>query len=158
MSTGPEPDLGDREELEQILNRLEDLVKIATAAEKNEVEITISSFVDVHKNLMEIYKLIETFRENYKSSLAPFGLTPEDMRLTPDELRQLAPRERKMIEKLQKLQETCEGAKERIHESLQKNIATTKQVKEELKGNERQKIRRKGKFKGMGGKKDWLPT
>lgn len=158
MSAGQGPNIDDHDELEQIINQLEDLVKVATAAEKNEVEITISSFVDVHKKLMEIYKLIENFREAYKSSLAPFGLTLEDMRITKEELTTLAPRDRKMIEKLHKLQTTCEDAKERIHESLQKNLVATKQVKEELRGNEREKVRRKGKFKGMGGKKGWMPT
>jgi NifB/MoaA-like Fe-S oxidoreductase len=158
MGAKQEPNMNDRDELEQIINQLEDLVKVATAAEKNEVEITISSFVDVHKKLMDIYTLIENFREVYRNSLVPFGLTPEDMRISGEELTSLPSRERKMIEKLHKLQSTCEDAKERIHESLQKNHVAAKQVKEELKGSERQKVRRKGKFKGMGGKKGWMPT
>ena len=149
---------GDQEDLTKIISDLEDLVRVAAAAEKNEVEVSLSSFVDVHKKLMNIYKMIEEYRKNYADALRPLGLTPEDMRARESELSELKPQQKKMMEKLQHLQHVCEEARGRVYESLQQNVGATRSIKEELKGDERQTIRRKGKFKGVGGKKGWMPT
>lgn len=158
MSSEPEPNLSDYDQFVRIVSRLEDLVKLASAAERSEVQVNVTSFVEVHKKLMDVYKMIQQYRENYTNMLAALGLTPEDVRMTPDQIEKLAPRERKVVERLERLQKTCEDAKERIHESLQQNKEVAKQVQEELKEAEGKKAPRKDKFKGMGGKKGWLPT
>ena len=141
-----------------LVMELEDLVKIALAAEKNEVDVSIGSFVDVHKKLMAIYKVLEEFRTSYAKSLATIGLTPEDMKLTSEQIAELAPQERRLFEKLSSLQTVCEEAKERVHQSLQKSPSVVKEIKEELKGPQGKSLRRKDKFKGAGGKKGWLPS
>lgn len=145
-------------DLGSIVFELEDLVKIALAAEKNEVQITVDSFVDIHKKLMGIYKMVEQFRSEYAKSLEPLGLTPEDMKLTSEQIQELGPKERKIFEKLSSMQSICEDAKARVHKSLQESPRELKQIKDELKGPEKNLVHRKSKFKGVGGKKGWLPS
>lgn len=145
-------------ELGSLVMELEDLVKIALAAENNEVDVSIGSFVEVHKKLMAIYKMLEEFRTQYAKALATIGLTPEDMKLTNEQITELGPKERRLFEKLTSLQTVCEEAKERVHQSLQKSPGAVKEIKEELKGPEGKALRRKDRFKGAGGKKGWLPS
>lgn len=159
MSTEPQPDNTQQNQLASIVMQLEDLVKLSLAAEKNEVQVSIDSFVDVHKKLMDLYRRVEAFRANYTKSLAALGLEPKDIQPSPEDIQQLGLSERKVFEKLGALQAMCQEAKERLHESLnQQPAATMNEVKEELKGPDRKLTRRQGKFKGVGGKKGWIPS
>ena len=153
------PERGDIVDVTSIVQQLEDLVKISLECEERELKPDVS-FVDVHKKLMQIQKDIELFQENYRMHLAMLNLTPEDVRPTPEEIEGLEPKQRKVFERMQALQGTCEDARERLYQSMQADPSTLKDVKNELKdtSKEKQKIRRKGKFKGMGGKSGWLPT
>lgn len=159
MSSETPPENTPDNELASIVIQLEDLVKLALAAEKNEAKVSMDSFVDVHKKLMSIYKMIESFRENYTKSLAALGLEPKDIQPSPEDVAELGLRDRKIYEKLGALQAMCQDAKERLHQSLQAQPqAAMNQIKEELKGPERKLVRRKDKFKGIGSKKGWIPS
>jgi len=153
-SSGPD-DIGD---INDIILQLEDLVKLALEAEEHPENLAISSFVDVHKKLMKIHALVNEFRSSYAKSLEMVGLRPEDMKPDGDEVQELGPKEKIVLEKLNSLRATCEEAKSRMHETLQQNEPTVREVKEELKGKERQTIRRKSRLKGAGGKRGWMPT
>lgn len=157
-SAEPQP-TPDTNQLTTIVSQLEDLVKLALAAEKNEVQVNVTSFVDVHKKLMALYKMIEEFRVNYAKSLDAMGLKLEDLQPNPEEMQELTMRDRKVMEKLGSLRAICEDAKERMHQAIKKESpASVNKIKDELKGPERASQRRKGRFKGVGGKKGWLPS
>ena len=161
MTSNPEEETEQEREdivdVSEIITQLEDLVKFALECEDKELQPDIS-FVEVHKKLMQIQDEILKFQDTYKQHLALFDLKPEDVQPTQEQIDSLEPKQRKIFERMQSLQSTCEEARERLYESMQQDQRTLKEVKEELKGEEKQKIRRKGKFKGMGGKKGWLPT
>ncbi len=151
------PDRGDVVDVAAIVQQLEDLVKISLECENRDLKPNVS-FVDVHKKLLQIQKDIQIFQDNYRAHLAMIGLTPEDVRPTPEEIAALDPKQKKVFEKMQNLKNTCEEARERLYQSMQADPETLKIVKGELRDKGKEKIRRKGKFKGMGGKQGWLPT
>ena len=153
------PDRGDIVDVVAIIQQLEDLVKFSLECEEHDLKPDIS-FVDVHKKLLQIQSDIQLFQENYRMHLAMLNLTPEDVRPTPEEVEALDPRQRKIFERMNALQSTCEDARERLYKSMQADQETLKSVKSELKekSKEKEKIRRKGKFKGQGGKSGWIPT
>jgi len=153
------PERGDIVDVSAIVQQLEDLVKISLESEERELKPDVS-FVDVHKRLLQIQSDIQLFQENYRQHLALLNLTPEDVRPTPEEIASLDPKQRKIFDRMQSLQSTCESARERLYQSMQADQQTLKDVKGELKdkSKSKEKIRRKGKFKGMGGKQGWLPT
>lgn len=153
------PENSDIMDVAAIVQQLEDLVKISLESEEKELKPGVS-FVEVHKKLLQIQKDIKLFQDTYRENLALFGLAPEDVRPTPEELDTLDPKQRKVYDKIQGLLTTCESARERLHESMQADQQTLKAVKSELKetSKDKEKLRRKGKFKGLGGKQGWLPT
>ena len=155
MST--EPEFRPGSDLSQLLQRLQDLVKSALDAEKKEL-ISSSSFLKVHQELLNIRKNMELFQENYKKSLSQLGLTPEDLKPTPEEIEKLNPKDKKLWEQLEFLRVTCEEAKERAYKSMKEDKTTLQTVTEELKDRGSKKSHRRSKFKGAGGKKGWLPT
>jgi len=162
MASTPEEDKvpersDDIVDVSEIVQQLEDLVKFTLECEEKELKPDVS-FVEVHKKLMQIQKDIELFQSNYRAHLSMFNLTPEDVRPTPEELGSLDPKQKKVFERMKALQTSCESARERIYQSMQQDQETLKAVKNELRDKDKDKIRRKGKFKGMGGKKGWLPT
>lgn len=162
MSTDPQkgdtlPQRGDVVDVATIVRQLEDLVKMSVECEERELKPNIS-FVEVHKKLMAIRKQVELFKENYKKHLAVANLKPEDIKPTEEEIATLGPKEKQILERLKTLQSNCEEARERLHESLQSEQEALNVVKGELKDKSKEKIHRKGKFKGVGGKQGWLPT
>ena len=156
MSTESGPN--DTDDLSEIITQLEDLAKLALDAEQHQEDIDLGSFVDVHKKLMAVQKMIKEFQGSFAKSIEGLGLSPEDMKPTDAELKTLGSRERKLIEKLGSLQDVCEHARERVHESMQQNPEAVKDVKKELKDSKETTTRRKSRLKGAGGKKGWLPT
>ncbi len=160
MASTPEdkvPERGDAVDVTAIVQQLEDLVKFTLECEEKDLKPEVS-FVEVHKKLMQIQKDIELFQSNYRTDLAMFNLTPEEVRPTQEELESLDPKQKKIFDRMKMLQETCESARERIYQSMQQDQETLKAVKSELRDKGKEKIHRKGKFKGMGGKKGWMPT
>ncbi len=140
-----------------IVAQLEDLVRFSMECEEKELKPDVS-FVEVHKKLMQIQRDIQAFQENSRIFLQQFNLKPEDFRPTPEQIEQLNPRDRKLLERIQSLQNTCQVERDKLYESMQASPETLKQVKNELKDKGKEKFRRKSKFKGMGGKEGWLPT
>lgn len=162
MSTDPQkgdtlPQRGDVVDVASIVRQLEDLVRLSVECEEKELKPNIS-FVEVHKKLMAIRKQVELFKDNYKKHLAVANLKPEDIKPTEEEIATLGPKEKQILERLKTLQTNCEEARERLHESLQSEQEALNVVKGELKDKSKEKIHRKGKFKGVGGKQGWLPT
>lgn len=153
----PAPEQQDIFDVNEIVTKLEDLVKFSLECEQKELRPDIS-FVEVHKKLLQIQKDIQQFQDSYKQNLALFNLTPEDVRPTPEQIESLDPKQRKLLERMQTLQSTCENERDRLYQSMQTDQDTLKQVKKELKGKEREKTHRKGKFKGIGGKQGWIPS
>lgn len=143
--------------LAHILQALSDLVKFVKECESKELQPGVS-FVDVHNKLQEIKKQMDTLQENYKNNLSVFGLTPDDVVPTKEELERLSPKEKKMLNKLQELQNTCEKARDSAYKALQQDPETVQRLSDELKSKEGQIARRKSRFKSMGGKKGWLPS
>lgn len=144
-------------DLPRIVRQLEDLVKLALECEEKDLSPNIS-FVDVHKKLLQIRRQVDQFKQNFQDHLALLNLRPEDIKAKPEDIQNLGPKEQQIFEKLQSLQTTCEEARDRIKESLNADQAALLQIKEELKDKSSQKTRRKGKFKGIGGKQGWIPT
>lgn len=153
------PENSDIMDVAAIVQQLEDLVKISLESEEKELKPGVS-FVEVHKKLLQIQKDIKLFQDTYKEHLALLNLTPEEVRPTPEDLEELDPKQRKVYDKIQGLLTTCEEARERLHQSMQVDQQTLKAVKSELKetSKDKEKLRRKGKFKGLGGKAGWMPT
>ena len=162
MSTDPKqgdklPPRNDIVKVAAIVQQLEDLVKLTLECENKELKPNVS-FIAVNKKLQAIRQDVERFKEMYRNSLAKVNLRPEDVKPTPEEIAALGPKERAILEKLKDLQGTCEDARERIHQSLRNEKAGVNVLKGETKDKAKEKYRRQGKFKGVGGKKDWLPT
>ena len=162
MSTDPQkgdtlPQRGDIVDVAAIVRQLEDLVKLSVECESKELRPDVS-FIEVNKKLMAIRKQVESFQENYRRHLAMANLKPEDIKPTEEEIATLGPKEKQILERLKNLQESCEDARERLHVSLQSEQEALNVVKGELKDKSKEKIHRKGKFKGVGGKRGWLPT
>lgn len=144
-------------DLSFLLQQLQDLVKFSMECETKDLKPS-ASFIEIHKELLKIRQSIALFQENYKNHLALVGLTPEDVRPTPADLEQLSPKDKKIVDQLKSLTNTCEEARERVYMSLKEDKATVQQVSEELKDKKTARARRKGKFRGAGGQKGWLPT
>jgi hypothetical protein len=162
MSTEPEKGSNPQPkpvnlDIAAIVRQLEDLVKLSMECEEKELKPDVS-FLDVHNKLLAIRRDIERYQENYKQYLAQFNLRPEDVKPTPEAIEDLGPKEKQILEKLKNLQSTCEDARDRLYESMQADQATLRSVKGELKEKGKEKIHRKGKFKGVGGKQGWIPT
>ncbi|MBS0635276.1 MAG: hypothetical protein JSR37_07425 [Verrucomicrobia bacterium] len=153
----PQPEPNDIMDVTSIVQQLEDLVKFSIECEEKELKPNIS-FIDIHKKLLQIQQDIQRFQDNYRAHLAQYGLKPEDVRPSPEEIAALDPKQRKIFDRMESLKKVCEGARDRLYQSMQEDPQTLKAVKEELKDKSKEKIRRKGKFKGMGGKEGWIPT
>ncbi len=140
-----------------LVGQLEDLVKLSLECEGKELKPEVS-FLEVHKKLLQIQKDIQKYHDDYKEALALYGLTPEDVRPTQEQIDSLNPKDRKIFERIQTLQSTCEKERDRLYASMQADQRTLKAVKEELKDKSKEKLRRKGKFRGLGNKEGWIPT
>ncbi|MCE5293071.1 MAG: hypothetical protein LLF94_00470 [Chlamydiales bacterium] len=151
-------DTADILDVSNVVQQLEDLVKFSIECEERDLRPDVS-FVEVHKKLLQIQKDVQQFQDNYRAHLAMFGLTPEEVRATPEEIEALDPKKRKIFDRMKNLQTTCEEARDRLYQSMQADQETLQVVKSELKDKDisKEKIRRKGKFKGMGGKQGWTP-
>lgn len=155
MST--EPESGREADLPQLLQQLEDLVKMSLECEKKDL-VPNYSFVEIHKTLLEVRKNIALFQENYKNTLALFGANPEEAKATPEEIEQLNPKDKKLLNQIEFLRTTCEEARERAYQALKEDKVTLQTVSTELKSKDQKRAQRKSKFKGVGGKKGWMPT
>ena len=144
-------------DLNGILGQLEDLVKLTIENETKEIAPNVS-FSEVHERLMKIQKNIETFQQSYRQVLEMAGVKEADLKPTPEEIESLNPEAKRLYQRLEKLQKTCEIEREKMYVSLQRDRAMAKKVKEDLQSDTSARAHRKGKFKSLGGKQNWLPT
>jgi chemotaxis protein histidine kinase CheA len=144
--------------VQEIVNRLEELVRYVLECETKPVQKDVS-FVDVYKRLVQIREAINVLSKDQQTILTILearGISKEQMD------KALSPEEKKIISKLKNLEGICEAAKERLHRSIQRHPELEQEIKEKIRSEtatKKQKIiHRKEKFRRLGGKKGWLPT
>ena len=142
----------------QLVDRLEELVKFTLECEQRKLRDDIS-FVDVYRQLLEIRSSISILSKEQEDLLRQITIaaaSEEDTKIP------FAPEDRKVFTKIKNLQDLCEAARERLHAAMEKNPEVEKvlqeQILESTTPERRKKIRRKGKFRPLGGKEGWIPT
>jgi len=145
-------------DMTRIVQQLEDLVRLAVECEGKKIAPSVNIF-EVHKQLLVIRKNLEAFQAAYRRHLASLGLTPEQVKIRPQRTSPIGEKEKEMMERIGRLQEQCEQEREKIHEALLANPEAYRNILREQKTEDHlKKTHRKGKFKSVGGKKNWLPT
>jgi hypothetical protein len=146
--------------LGEMVSRLEDLVNFAMECEHVPFKEGVS-FVEVFKQLGEIRKAINNLTQDQQRLLAYLSATAAQIPGMSTDI-PISPENTKMLDKIKHLQDVCEEAKERIHTVLQSRPEVTDEMKQKVKEAEtsekKKRIRRKGKFRAMGGKEGWMPT
>ena len=145
--------------LQDIVNRLEDLVNFAMECEGRKMRDDIS-FVEVYKRLQEVRKAIDLLNQDQTNLLTLLSnvtgqkIDPSTAKLSEDD--------KKIVDKLAHLRAVCEAAKERIHAKSTISPEVEHMVEEKIeasKTSDKKKIaRRKGKFRPLGGKGGWVRT
>ena len=144
--------------LPELVLRLEEMVKFSLECEGKPLKDDVS-FVNVYKQLMEIRKAIEILTKEQQATLS---LIEQSVDMEKAKPAQTDKNTRKMMEKIHHLKQVCDSAKERIHESIREHPSEEAELKEKLRhatsSNQKKVLRRKGKFRKVGGKKGWMPT
>jgi len=141
----------------QLVHRLEELVKYSLECESGQMREDFS-FVDIYKQLLELRKVIDTFSKEQQDLLR------EITKAAGEESQEIpfSKEDRAVLSKIQELQGVCETAKDRLYQTMQENPDVEKQLQEKVQEagstKQRKKVRRRGKFRRLGGKKDWMPT
>lgn len=142
-----------------LVSRLEELVRFTLECEKKEFKEGVS-FVEIYKQLTQIREAISILNQDQQDTLTLIENAMQSQ--TEQKPFELTKENQKLLDKVTNLQDICENAKERIYSSIQEQPEIEQQVKEELKqataSNKKKRIRRKGKFRRVGGKKGWMPT
>jgi hypothetical protein len=142
----------------RIVQQLEDLVRLAVECEGKEL-VSSANFLDIHAKLLAIRKNLQIVEENYQLYLQSTGMTPEQVKKNnAEQVNLLGKKEKSVLERMMRLQKKCEDEREKIHQSLLENADSYKEFMEEIRREKLQKTQRKGRFKSVGGKKNWLPT
>ncbi len=145
----------------EIVEKLEELVKFALECEKKELAEGVS-FIKVYKELQELQKSIELLEEAQKENLELLQAIAqrEGIQLS-SEIEPTTEEDKKIAEKLRTLSDLCETAKERIHSEIIQNPdvqdLVTEKIKDATATDEKKQVRRKNKFKTIGGKQGWMP-
>lgn len=160
--TGPIPEPIVPDSMKQLVSLLEETVRMVVDVEKYELKPGVS-FPEVMKDLQLIQKAVAAMAEDqqelseYLESLkGMYGpIPPTEQILGKEDLA--------VLEKLKKLETICEGARERIHDEMLKNpqaVERTKEMIEESSSSPKRKsIKRKRKFRSMGGEQGgWVKT
>ncbi len=142
--------------LKYIVQQLEDLVRFVVESEGKELNPNISIF-EIHAKLALLKKQMDQFQKFCNERLRATGLSPEALIQNKEQLEGIGSQQRILLERIEKMTKKCEVAREEIYQSLQENKEALKQMHEEQKVKEG-KGSRKSKFKGVGGKKNWLPS
>ncbi len=142
--------------LPELVERLEELVKFSLEFEQKPLKEGVS-FVTVYKQLQEIRKAIEVLSKDQQFTLSLIEEAGRDQEELP-----ITKEGEKLLNKIGSLRETCEAARERAHVALQEQPGAEELLKEQVKDSTTSKkkkvVRRKGKFRRVGGKKGWMPT
>ena len=146
---------------QDIIEKLEEMVKFALECEKREFSDDFN-FVEVFHELKELQKSMELLTEYQKESMLLLSemAAREGVQL-PDGDEALSDEDKKIIDKMKTLSHLCESAKERVHEAIVQNPDVQKVVTDKIKDAEstddKKQIRRKNKFRSLGGKQGWMP-
>jgi hypothetical protein len=142
----------------EIVNQLESLVRYALECEDRPLRDDVS-FVDVYRQLIGVQKAINSLDKDQRELI---NLMSRMAGVSPEELSSVRPEDEKNIEKLKQLQKLCEDAQERLHASMTGQAETDRELKEQIEestaSDKKKAVRRKGKFKKMGGAGGWVRT
>jgi hypothetical protein len=143
----------------EVVNRLEDLVKFALECEGKKLKEGVS-FVEVFKQLEEVRTAIDLLNKDQQELLDLFSsVTGGKIEVNKADF---TDEQKKILEKLKHLQSVCEAAKQRMYTKVKSQPETEAIVKEKIEdstASEKKKImRRKEKFRPLGGKGGWLRT
>jgi chromosome segregation ATPase len=141
----------------QLVSQLQDLVQLALECKDKEPRPGLS-LKEVFSQVQRLRVLADALHKSLDPSGASSAQSEQQQMAMKARIATLPPQEKKLYEALEKMKKECEGARADLYKSLQENQATLKQVEENLRDDAGKKTRRKGKFKGIGGKKGWLPS
>ena len=147
----------EQETVTALVTQLQDLVKMAIDAKDREIKEGVS-FQELHQKVQMLKSLMDDLQTAFDAAKEKSSYSEQDLAELQKQVASLPPTQKKLYDTLQNLKEQCEAARGEMFESLQQNSATLKQVEESLKTDKEKKNLRKGKFKGVGGKKGWLPS
>ncbi len=143
----------------EVVNRLEELVQFALECERKELKEGFS-FVDVFKQLEEVRQSIELLNQDQQELLELFSSVTGG-KVDVDKI-PFTQEDKKTLDKLRHLQSVCEAAKERMYVAVKEHPETEaeleQQIAEEQASDKKKIVRRKGKFRPLGGKEGWVRT
>lgn len=142
-----------------VVGRLEDLVLFALECEKKEIREGVS-FVEVYNQLKEVRAAIDLLDQDQKNLIE---LMEKAMGGTVNlEKVPFSNEDKKLVEKLQRLQSMCETAKARTYAKIKEHpdveMIVDRSVQEASMSDKKRAARRKDKFKGVGGKGGWVKS
>ncbi len=145
---------------EEIVSKLDELVKFALECEKQEIAQGIS-FTEVFKELQEVQKSVHLLSEFQKETMKALTeiAQQEGYTILPEE-EALSVEDKKIISHLKSLTTVCEAARDRIHTEMSQNPDVQNEVTKSLKdvnsSDEKKQRRRKNKFRSLG-QDGWMP-
>jgi len=144
-------------EMVALVAQLQDLVKMALDCKDRDLKDGVS-LVDVSKQIAQLRALVDEMQSMYESAIGDMALSEQDVQKMKRDAEALPPEEKKILNVIESMKAQCEIARDEMYHSLMENKSTLKQVEEGMQDEEVKKIKRKGKFKGVGGKKGWIPS
>ena len=140
-----------------IVQELEDLVKLTLECEKKELAPNVK-FVQVHNQIKALKEIFDGLHNAYTAALDSLSIPESEINKMRQDASHLSENDKKLLQRMTTLQQQCEEAREKIYVSLKENSATVKELENSVKSNSKKKRHRKGKFKGVGGNKNWMPS
>jgi hypothetical protein len=143
----------------EVVERLEDLVKFALECEGKKVRPDVS-FVEVYKQLEEVKRAVDALDRDQKELIDLIEKTTGES--IDAKSPRLSEKDRKVLERLQRLQKLCEDAKERTYTKMKARpeveAAVDREIQEAMTPQKKKVSRRKDKFRPLGGKEGWVRT
>jgi hypothetical protein len=127
--------------LESVSDIMEKIVKSQTKA----IQGSISK--EIHERLALVEKQVELLKKVSEETVASVGLSPSEVNKMIENPDSLPERERKIIQRAQKLEKEVEEKQVELHQEMVKK----------LKGEKKEKSVRKKKFDRLGANKNWKP-
>lgn len=121
--------------LQQLLVELQDVVQLALDAEKKELRPDID-FSVVMKQLLQVRNAVQAIHDAYRKTLSEVGFTEEQINQLKEDESKWKPDQRRLLQSLQKLQQQCVQARDRIYKSLQENRTSLRQLEKDLKSKD----------------------
>src|SRR5438445_10239548 len=106
--------------MEVLVEQLEDLVKLALECEKKEL-VNTASFIEVNKQLIQLREVINILHQSYIQALHSLSLKEADVDKFRKNMEAMKAPEKKLLDKLNRLEGVCEEARAKLYSSLQEN-------------------------------------